>query len=97
MNNHDEAELVREMESESFLDGLKPVRNISKKPPKAVYSIRISLEEAQEFEAAARARGMTMSGFLRSAAHASISSDREAAMAELRTKIRELNEAASRL
>jgi hypothetical protein len=97
MDKDHEARLIQEMESKSFLDGLKPVRNISKKPPRAVYSIRLSLEEAQEFESAAKARGMTMSDFLRSAAHASISSDREAAVGELRTKIRELNEAASRL
>ena len=98
MNRDDrEDQLVEEMESETFLDGLRPVRNVSKKPPRAVYSIRLSLEEAQEFEAAANARGVTMSDFLRSAAHAAIASDRESALGELRTKIRELNEAASRL
>jgi hypothetical protein len=97
MGKDDESRLVEEMESESFLDGLKPVRNASKKPPRAVYSVRLSLQEAQEFEAAARARGMSMSDFLRSVAHASIAADRESALGELRTKVRELTEVANRL
>ena len=97
MDKDKEGQLVQEMESASFLDGLRPVRNISKKPPRAVYSIRLSLEEAQEFEAAARARGMTLSDFLRSVAHASIAADSESALGELRAKVRELTEVASRL
>ncbi len=97
MKQDEETRLVEEMESEQFLEGLRPVRNVSKKPPRAVYSMRLSLEEAQEFEAAAKARGMTMSDFLRSAAHASIAADRESALGEVRTKLRELNEAAGRL
>ena len=92
-----ESRLVEEMESESFLEGLRPVRNISKKPPRAVYSVRLSIEEAREFEAAASERGMTMSDFLRTAARASITTDRKLGLGELRTKIRELNEAANRL
>ena len=97
MDKETEARLVQEMESESFVDGLKPVRNIASRPPRAVYSIRLSLDEAQAFEAAAKARGMTMSDFLRTAAHTSIEADRESALGELRDKLRELNEAASRL
>jgi hypothetical protein len=92
-----EDQLVQEMESERFLEKLRPVRNVSKKPPRAVYSIRLSLEEAQEFEAVAKSRGMTMSDFMRSAAHASIAADRESALGELRAKVREIAEVANRL
>jgi hypothetical protein len=97
MDKDKEARLVREMESEKFLENLRPVRNVAKKPPRAVYSIRLSLDEAREFEAAAKARGLTMSDFLRSAAHTSIAADRDSALGELRAKLRELNEAASRI
>jgi hypothetical protein len=96
-HENEESRLVRDMENERFLKGLRPVRNVSKKPPRAVYSIRLSLDEAQQFEAAARARGLTMSEFLRAAGHASITADRETALGELRARIRELNEAVSRL
>ena len=97
MKEDKETQLVREMESEQFLEGLRPVRNISKKPPRAVYSIRLSLTEAQAFEKAARERGMTMSDFLRSAAQAAVAAERDTALGELRSKLRELNDAASRL
>lgn len=97
MDQKDEADLVRHMESEEFLDDLRPVRNISKGPPRAVYSVRLSLAEAQQFEAAAKERGMTLSDFLRSAAHASIQSERDSGLRELRAKIRELSETANRL
>lgn len=98
MSNTDSDEtLTREMESESFLQGLKPVHNASEKPPRAVYSLRLSIEEAIEFDEAARERGMTLSDFLRSSARAAIETDRESALGEVRQKVRELTTALNKL
>lgn len=49
------AEIERDIESGAFPRDLKPVHNVSAKPPRAVYSLRLSLEEFQGFEAAAKA------------------------------------------
>ncbi len=100
-NQKSDAELTSEIEEDissgRFLEGLKHVKNVNAKPPRAVYSLRLSLEEAQEFEAAAKLRGVTMSDFLRSAARASLEADKTSAIGEARQKARELTDALSRI
>ena len=91
------AELEQEIEDGSFLEGLRPVKNTAGRPPRAVYTVRLSLEEVQKFEAGAKARGMTLSDFLRSCALASLDADRGTALGEVREKARALTEAIGRL
>lgn len=71
------------------------------KSPRAVYGLRLSLQEYEDIAAAAASKGMTMSDFLRSAARAAIEGDldveKAAALATIREKTRELTEAVSRL
>jgi hypothetical protein len=91
------AEIEKDIESGRFLKDLHPVRNVAARPPRAVYTLRLSPEEAQEFEAAAKARGVTFSDFLRSCAHASLEADRNTTLGDVRKKARALAEAIKRL
>jgi hypothetical protein len=91
------AEIEREIEDGSFLKDLRPIKIIAGTPPRAVYTLRLSLEEAQKFDAGAKARGMTLSDFLRSCALASLDADRGKALGEVREKARALTEAIGRL
>jgi hypothetical protein len=80
------AEIEREIEDGSFLEDVGPVKDIAGRTPRAVYTLRLSLEEAQKFEAGAKAQGMTLSDFLRSCALASLDADRGTALGEVREK-----------
>jgi hypothetical protein len=91
------AEVERDIGSGAFLENLKPIHNANAKPPRAVYSLRLSIEEFQEFEAAAKARRMTLSDFLRSAAHVVIEADKASGIGLIRTKAHELVDAIDRL
>jgi uncharacterized protein (DUF1778 family) len=83
------------------LEGWEPIAARIAKAPRAVYGLRLSAEEYKEISAAAEARGMTMSDFLRSAARAAIDGDvdveKAAALTIVKQKARELGEAVERL
>jgi hypothetical protein len=91
------AEIERDIESGEFFEGLKPVENVATKPPRVVHSLRLSAQEYLDFDAAAQARGMSLSDFLRAAAYASIEGDRDKALHAVRVKAKELTEALNRL
>jgi hypothetical protein len=66
-----------------------------------VFSVRLSRHEVEEFSAAARARKMNLSEFLRAAAQAVAQGDvdvsKAEAVGEVKEKARQLNEAIERL
>ena len=94
-------EMRKAIEEGRELEGWEPVEVRVAKSPRAVYGLRLSPQEYEEIAAAAQARGMTMSDFLRSAARAAIEGqldvEKAAALATIREKTRELTEAVSRL
>ena len=96
-----DAEMHKAIEEGRELEGWEPVEVRVAKAPRAVYGLRLSPQEYEEIAAAAQARGMTMSDFLRSAARAAIEGqldvEKAAALATIREKTRELTEAVSRL
>jgi hypothetical protein len=65
------------------------------------FAIRLSHEEMQEFSAAAKAKGMTLADFMRSASRAAAASeldvDRAAALGAAKEHARELADALQRL
>jgi len=94
-------EYERRIAAGTDLEGLEPA-NISVSPTaRATFSIRLSREEFEAFNEAAKVRRMTLSDFLRSSARAAIAGqidpEKAAAAERVREKARELVEAASQL
>ena len=89
------------IESGRDLEGFISVPGRVSKNLSVVYSLRLSPEEFTLFEQAAKARGVPLSDFLRAAAHGAvegdIDADRAAALNLVREKVRELNDAVSRV
>lgn len=83
------------------LEGYKRVKAKVSKNLSIGYAIRLSPAEYEEFNQGAKARGMTLAEFMRSATRGAlageIDADKAAAAAEVREKARELVEAAARL
>jgi len=92
-------ELDRELEA--MMEKATPVKGRVSKNLRFVYSLRLTPAELDTFSRAAKARGMTVSEFLRAAAQAATQEDvdltKSQAVTELMTKARELNEAIERL
>jgi hypothetical protein len=106
MNERDpDAEILKEYERRQVdgtdLEGLQPIGANVSPNARAAFSLRLSREEFQRFNAEARARHMTLAAFLRSSAWAAISGETDpgkaAAVAEVRQKLKELSEVAGRL
>ena len=95
------AEEEFDVDAEMAKDGWSRVAANVSKAPRAVYGLRLSPEEFAAFTAAAKAKNMTLSDFLRSSAwgavEGKVDAEKAAAAAEVRAKARELIEAASRL
>lgn len=83
------------------LEGFKRVKGRVSKNLSIGYAIRLSPQEYEEFSRGAKAREMTLAEFMRSATRGAlageIDAEKAAAAAEVRTKARELVEAAARL
>lgn len=96
-----DVEMRKAVEEGRELEGWERVDIKVSKSPRAVYGLRLSPEEFQEYSDAAKARGVTLSEFLRSAARGAIEgeidTERAAAVGTAREKARELTEALSRL
>jgi uncharacterized protein (DUF1778 family) len=96
-----DAQLRRDIEAGVEFEGWQPVEVRVARSPRAVYGLRLSPQEYQDFAEAAQAHGMTMSDFLRSAARAAVEGtldvEKAKALSTVKEKARELNEAVSRL
>jgi uncharacterized protein (DUF1778 family) len=86
------------------LEGLRPIRARVAKNPRAVLSFRVTPGELQSITLAAKARGMNVSDFVRAATlaatqdeNAVTQGERAALVAEVKSKLSELAETASRL
>lgn len=76
MTDFTEKELARlDRELESLLETATPVRARVAKNASLVFSIRLTGKELDEFSAAAKARGMTLSEFMRSATREALKPD----------------------
>lgn len=85
-------------------DGLVPVKAKPNKTGSVVYSLRLSVDEFLRISKAAKASGMTLAAYLRSAALLAADGERTpedaekaVALQEVREKARELAEAVQRL
>lgn len=100
-NWEDEPITDLDLELAAKLDKATPVKARVSKDLKMVYSVRLSRREVEEFTAAAQARNMNLSEFLRAAAQTVAQGDVDLsnaqAVGELKEKARELNEAIERL
>jgi hypothetical protein len=89
-----------DIDMEMAKEGWSRVENVAK-APRASFSVRLSPEEFQAFNQAAKDRHLTLADFLRSSAWAAIEGatnpEKAAAAATVREKVRELAEAAGRL
>jgi uncharacterized protein (DUF1778 family) len=94
-------QLRKDIEEGRELEGWEPVEVLVSRAPRAVYGLRLSPQEYKDISEAARAKGMTMSDFLRSAARAAIDgeldAEKAAALTAVKQKTRELSEALERL
>jgi uncharacterized protein (DUF1778 family) len=98
------AEIDELKDSGRELEGLRPVRARVAKTPRAVLSFRVTADELSAITSAAKVRGMNVSDFVRVATlaattdEASISEgERAALVAEVKSKLSELNDTAARL
>ncbi len=86
---------------EQLLSEATPVRARVGKNPTVVFSVRLPARDIDDFGAAARASGMSLSEFMRLATRAAISGDvdlaKSKAVGDVKAKARELNEAIDRL
>jgi hypothetical protein len=90
---HDEDfDIDAEMEKE----GWTRIRARVSKTPRAVFGIRLSPEEMEEFSEAAKTRHMTLAEFLRSSARAVIAGEAKLEWAEIEEQVRRLNEVVMR-
>ncbi len=85
-------------------DNLVPVKARVSKNLGIVFSVRFTPEDLDAIEDAAKARGMTISDFIRKAAMGAVAGgeqlaagEKATALEEVRERVRELSEAVSRL
>jgi hypothetical protein len=102
MNDFTDAEIANlDAGLENLLEAATPVVARVHKTGSVVYSLRIEPKELDEFYAAARERGISLSEFMRSATRAAIQGnldlEKASALGEVKEKARELNQAIERL
>jgi hypothetical protein len=89
-----------DIDPEMMEEGWTRVENVSKHP-RASFSVRLSREEFEAFNGAAKQCNQTLADFLRSAAWAAVQGasnpEKAAAAATIREKVQELAEAARKL
>jgi hypothetical protein len=89
------ADLEKQIAEGRELEGYEPIEARVPKKLSVMYSVRLSPEEYAEFSDAAKARGMTMSDFMRAAARSVIDAgggDQAAVLGAARAKLDELAE-----